>query len=148
VRQNDVATLKLLIVTLAGLLATYDALPIKLASVCSTEAVSTVYNLRVADHHAYFVGGSVWGWDVWVHNQQYNVHQTPIRPGVRNRPDPARSIDTRVIAPSAGHTAQGFPRDNIAFWKEWTRRHPETMIVNRNVAPAILARLAGVVAIG
>jgi hypothetical protein len=38
------------------------------ASVCSTEAVTTVYNLRVADHHTYFVGGSDWGWDVWVHN--------------------------------------------------------------------------------
>ncbi len=38
------------------------------ASVCSTEAVTTVYNLRVADHHTYFVGGNEWGWDVWVHN--------------------------------------------------------------------------------
>jgi hypothetical protein len=24
--------------------------------------------LRVADHHTYFVGGTIWGWDVWVHN--------------------------------------------------------------------------------
>jgi hypothetical protein len=27
-----------------------------------------VYNLRVADHHTYFVGDEGWGFDVWVHN--------------------------------------------------------------------------------
>ena len=42
------------------------------ASVCSTEAPITVYNLRVADHHTYFVGGNEWGWDVWVHNASYS----------------------------------------------------------------------------
>jgi hypothetical protein len=49
-------------------LVSHDGRLIQIASVCSTEAVSTVYNLRVADHHTYFVGGSIWGWDVWVHN--------------------------------------------------------------------------------
>lgn len=34
----------------------------------STDQVATVYNMRIADHHTYFVGGSMWGWDVWVHN--------------------------------------------------------------------------------
>ena len=28
----------------------------------------TVYNLRVADHHTYFVGGDGWGFAVWAHN--------------------------------------------------------------------------------
>lgn len=111
---------------------------IEVASVCSTEAVATVYNLRVADHHTYFVGGTIWGWDVWVHNAEYNVHQTPIKPGIRNRPDPARSIDTRVIENSSGYTAQGFPRDNIGFWQEWARRHPETISdVNLNLIHGI-----------
>ena len=27
--------------------------------------------LRVADHHTYFVGGTIWGWSVWVHNANY-----------------------------------------------------------------------------
>jgi hypothetical protein len=49
---------------------------IELASVCSTEAVSTVYNLRVADHHTYFVGGTIWGWDVWVHNANYSQNRS------------------------------------------------------------------------
>ncbi|MEZ6136192.1 MAG: polymorphic toxin-type HINT domain-containing protein [Pirellulaceae bacterium] len=53
-------------------LVSYVARRIAIASVCSTEAVSAVYNLRVADHHTYFVGGSVWGWDVWGHNTYRN----------------------------------------------------------------------------
>ncbi|MBL8794587.1 MAG: hypothetical protein JNM56_11830 [Planctomycetia bacterium] len=29
---------------------------------------SVVYNLRVAEHHTYFVGGEEWGFSVWAHN--------------------------------------------------------------------------------
>ena len=39
-------------------------------SINLTDEVTTVYNLRVADHHTYFVGGSSWGFDVWVHIAQ------------------------------------------------------------------------------
>jgi hypothetical protein len=33
-----------------------------------TRRVETVYNLRVADYHTYFVGGESWGFSVWAHN--------------------------------------------------------------------------------
>lgn len=33
-----------------------------------TQQNERVYNLRVADHHTYFVGGKEWGFAVWVHN--------------------------------------------------------------------------------
>ena len=33
-----------------------------------TNRVATVYNLRVADYHTYFVGGRGWGFSVWAHN--------------------------------------------------------------------------------
>ncbi len=33
-----------------------------------TQATERVYNLRVADHHTYFVGREEWGFAVWVHN--------------------------------------------------------------------------------
>lgn len=36
--------------------------------VCATDRETTVYNLRVADFHTYFVGDPAWGFDVWVHN--------------------------------------------------------------------------------
>ncbi len=28
----------------------------------------SVYNLRVAENHTYFVGSKSWGFDIWVHN--------------------------------------------------------------------------------
>ncbi len=60
-------------------LVSHDGQLITVASVCSTEAVTTVYNLRVADHHTYFVGGNEWGWDVWVHNANYAASSTSPR---------------------------------------------------------------------
>jgi hypothetical protein len=36
-----------------------------------TGAWATVYNLRVADYHTYFVGGEDWGFSVWAHNADY-----------------------------------------------------------------------------
>jgi hypothetical protein len=41
---------------------------IPIESISQLNEITTVYNLRVADHHTYFVGGALWGWDVWVHN--------------------------------------------------------------------------------
>lgn len=35
----------------------------------------TVYNLRVADHHTYFVGEEPWGWCAWAHNQYRVTHR-------------------------------------------------------------------------
>jgi hypothetical protein len=41
---------------------------ISIDSVSPLSELTTVYNLRVADFHTYFVGGALWTWDVWVHN--------------------------------------------------------------------------------
>ena len=54
-------------------LVSHDGRLIAIESVNSTDEVATVYNMRVADHHTYFVGGEVWGWDVWVHNATYQL---------------------------------------------------------------------------
>ena len=45
---------------------------IPIESISQLNELTTVYNLRVADHHTYFVGGALWGWDVWVHNASYS----------------------------------------------------------------------------
>ena len=36
--------------------------------VLNTGEYETVYNVRVADDHTYFVGGTAWGFSVWAHN--------------------------------------------------------------------------------
>jgi len=60
-------------------LISHDGELILIDSVSSTDEVTTVYNLRVADHHTYFVGGALWGFDVWVHNARC----APIRGGLK-----------------------------------------------------------------
>jgi len=52
-------------------LISHDGELVQVDAVHSTAEVTTVYNLQVADHHTYFVGGTIWGWDVWVHNANY-----------------------------------------------------------------------------
>jgi len=52
-------------------LISHDGELVQVDAVHSTDEVTTVYNLRVADHHTYFVGGTIWGRDVWVHNASY-----------------------------------------------------------------------------
>ena len=41
---------------------------VKIEEVFDTGTYETVYNLRVAEHHTYFVGEVDWGWAVWAHN--------------------------------------------------------------------------------
>jgi len=43
-----------------------------------TGEYETVYNLRVADYHTYFVGGREWGFSVWAHNACVSrIHEDP-----------------------------------------------------------------------
>jgi Pretoxin HINT domain len=37
-------------------------------AVTDSKELTTVYNVRVADCHTYFVGGEEWGFSVWAHN--------------------------------------------------------------------------------
>lgn len=50
-----------------GLLGLDDAVTV-VDDVAKTERTATVYNLRVADDHTYFVGARDWGFSIWVHN--------------------------------------------------------------------------------
>jgi hypothetical protein len=43
------------------------------------KAVRQVYNLRVADHHTYFVGRREWGFSVWAHNA-YSIDPSDTTP--------------------------------------------------------------------
>ena len=39
-----------------------------MADLLDTGEYETVYNVRVADYHTYFVGAADWGFAVWAHN--------------------------------------------------------------------------------
>jgi hypothetical protein len=48
--------------------ATADGVGVLVEEVWDTGEWELVYNLRVADHHTYFVGDESWGWAAWAHN--------------------------------------------------------------------------------
>ena len=50
----------------------------------STDREATVYNLRVAEYHTYFVGSPDWGFDVWVHNTYIAMVEAPAEILVKN----------------------------------------------------------------
>jgi hypothetical protein len=54
---------------------------VPIESISNLNEITTVYNLRVADHHTYFVGGALWGWDVWVHNAYFGSRSTATKVG-------------------------------------------------------------------
>jgi hypothetical protein len=45
--------------------------PVTVEDITSANEWETVYNLRVADWHTYFVGDTNWGWAVWAHNAYF-----------------------------------------------------------------------------
>jgi len=55
--------------------------------VLDTGESETVYNLRVADYHTYFVGRRAWGFSAWAHNAEY--------PG--SEEDPADLVSNRQL---------------------------------------------------
>lgn len=51
----------------SDLLVSSQGTSIPIETITSLNEVTTVNNRRVADRYTYFVGGVLWGWDVWVH---------------------------------------------------------------------------------
>ena len=54
------------------LLVSHDGQIKLVEDVLDTGEYETVYNLRVADFHTYFVGGTAWGFSLWAHNAIYD----------------------------------------------------------------------------
>jgi hypothetical protein len=44
---------------------------VRVEEVYDTGELETVYNLRIADYHTYFVGDVDWSYNIWAHNAEY-----------------------------------------------------------------------------
>jgi hypothetical protein len=54
-------------------LSSHDGRWVEVEETSDTGGYETVYNLRVADFHTYFVGRSEWGFSVWAHNSYWET---------------------------------------------------------------------------
>lgn len=57
--------------------ASHDGNCGKLESIRRAGEHVDVYNFRVSNWHTYFVGSDEWGFSVWAHNADYEIHVTP-----------------------------------------------------------------------
>ncbi len=58
------------------LLLGHDGQTVVVEEVFDTGETVPVYNLRVSEHHTYFVGRDEWDWSVWAHNSYTEVVST------------------------------------------------------------------------
>lgn len=42
-------------------------------AIIETGKIAAVYNLRISEHHTYFIGDDDWDFSVWAHNAEYVV---------------------------------------------------------------------------
>jgi intein/homing endonuclease len=134
------------------LLASHDGQVIPVERVAETRDLATVYNVRVADHHTYFVGSGEWGFSVWAHNAEYVIIRAPDgtyrlafnRAGYPDIPQPLRAetlpkllegararginrIEPRILPeaplpPGAANSPKAPPKPGTP---EWTKPWPE-----------------------
>jgi hypothetical protein len=95
------------------LLRSHDEQWLPVQSVTEGEGLAAVYNLRVAEHHTYFVGSRDWGFSVWAHNacfRHYGYAEDAskfgggIKPGgyathARGRPMSGRTAQNKLALP-------------------------------------------------
>jgi hypothetical protein len=67
--------------TRGDLLRSHDGQWVAVEEIVDRREVTTVYNLRVAEYHTYFVGAHEWGFSVWAHNAcgLFDLYQ--VKPG-------------------------------------------------------------------
>jgi hypothetical protein len=54
-------------------LGSHDGQDVVVREVYDTGETETVYNLRIAEYHTYFVGCPEWGWSAWAHNDCHHI---------------------------------------------------------------------------
>jgi|GEM_PF-6334123 len=82
------------------LLASEDGQWLEVEAISDPGEFTTVYNLRIADYHTYFVGSVDWGFAVWAHNSNYGEDNAPST----SPPTKLRTITSKETAESVNST--------------------------------------------
>jgi hypothetical protein len=110
------------------LLKSHDGQFVGVDDIAVTDEVTTVYNMRIAEYHTYFVGDVDWGFSVWAHNSEYEAPRTP------NGPVESRHYSSSPEGVSLHDEAQAFrdaqglsPQRNVATANVVVDGNPETV---------------------
>jgi hypothetical protein len=98
-----------------------------------TGRYETAYNIKVADHHTYFVGGADWGFAVWAHNASCDPAEV-----VRLQQEMARNpnnVGVGVIDKRTGQVRLFTYDETDAF----SRANPQLQVMAGHEAAAAMA---------
>ena len=91
------------------LLHSHDGCLMAVESVVPTREVATVYNLRIAEYHTYYVGCEDWGFSVWSHNLSCAEHAAVLRQNLINADfTPSAGDAAAHLVPSGSWTLRNF----------------------------------------
>jgi hypothetical protein len=109
------------------LFSTHEGRWVAAEGVYDTGEYGTVYNLRVAEYHTYFVGCDEWGFSVWAHNASCgpngNLKQEQVTPkdyGLETIAENPRLLDlwAETLHSVSSSSRKGGPNKFQKFWEK------------------------------
>jgi hypothetical protein len=91
------------------LLSSHDGRWVAVEESYDTGEYETVYNMRVASWHTYFVGGDQWGFSLWAHNNNRNCGKDLFTGELVSHLKSKRRVSRATPIPSSGSNTT-FPR--------------------------------------
>jgi hypothetical protein len=92
------------------LLLSHDGRQMAIEDLLDTGEYETVYNLRIADYHTYFVGDNGWGFSVWAHNASCTIDEVKKNSWQTERPTTRRQAGIGCGVDSTGEGGEGSAR--------------------------------------
>jgi hypothetical protein len=141
------------------LLSSHDGRWVAVDDVLDTGEYETVYNLRIADYHTYFVGTPEWRFSVWAHNlyNPWNIFQQATRGQFANSTEAAavwrawsrgtfpgklQSMTYHWLKHANGRTIAQYTADALAFFNQ-NRQLAQWGTWNPMWAPSFRLKIAG-----
>jgi Pretoxin HINT domain len=122
-------------------IATLSGAWVTVEEVFDTELYEPVYNLRVEEHHTYFVGDENWEWAAWAHNAYSQFQSELAQPGMVPGKDPSNANGRQEIQKLGGQVWNDSNlKDHTDANTDWStaNRSSQTLIGKlKNAKPSV-----------